>query len=104
MSALSFDVRPDGERCVVIAIAGEIDMLTAPELDVCLRAHRNSDLVIDLSQVDFLGSSGISVLVMAYKRLGAAGHTLRVMGEQEHVGTVIEICGLSHLFHNGSAA
>jgi len=50
----------------VRAVAGDIDMMTAPQLQVQVDAvlsRRPAALVIDLSRVEFLGSAGIGVLV-----------------------------------------
>jgi anti-sigma B factor antagonist len=99
MANLSLEVRSQGPSCVVIAVAGEIDMETAPELAECLSEHTDVDVILDLSRVGFLSSSGVSVLVHAYKALPEGGHTLRTTGEQDNVGMVIEACGLDGYFH-----
>jgi anti-sigma B factor antagonist len=56
---------------------------------------------VDLSRVGFLDSSGITVLVNAYKRLRDNGHRLRTASEQDHVLEVIKVCGLDDIFHGG---
>ncbi len=99
MADLSFDVKsrcPDG---VVIAVAGEVDMATAPQLADCLLDHAETDVTVDLSRVGFLDSSGINVLVQAYKRVRDRGHRLRTTGEQDHVLAVIKASGLDDHFH-----
>jgi len=53
----------------VRAVAGDIDMMTAPQLQVQVDAvlsRRPAALVIDLSRVEFLGSAGIGVLVQVH--------------------------------------
>jgi anti-anti-sigma factor len=99
MVHLSFDVRSHGADCVVIAVAGEVDMATAPQLADCVLDHPDTDVVVDLSQVGFLDSSGLNVLVQAYKRLQERGHTLRTAAEQDHVLRVIKMSGLDGYFH-----
>jgi anti-sigma B factor antagonist len=66
---------PDGElffgvtttdTAVVLSVAGEIDMLTAPQLRAqlgALQLHSSSAVIVDLSRVDFLTSAGIGALV-----------------------------------------
>ena len=53
----------------VLTVAGDIDMMTAPQLQERVDAvlsRRPSAVVIDLSQVEFLGSAGIGVLVQVH--------------------------------------
>ena len=56
----------------VVHVHGEIDLYTAPQLWETLDAAiagTPHELVIDLSDVTFLDSSGLAVLVRAHKRL-----------------------------------
>ena len=96
---LSFDVQPHGPDAVVIAIAGEVDMDSASQLAACLLDHPDTDIIVDLSRVDFLDSSGINVLVQAYKRVRETGHRLRTRGEQDNVLAVMRASGLDDYFH-----
>jgi anti-anti-sigma factor len=98
MAELSFDLRHDG-AWLVVAVAGEVDMATAPQLEDCLTDHQDTDVIVDLSRVGFLDSSGINVLVSAYKKLHANGHRLRTANEQDHVVAVIKVCGLDDILH-----
>lgn len=53
---------------VVLAVAGEVDMLTAAQLEQAIRtelAGQPQILVIDLSKVEFLASAGMNVLLSA---------------------------------------
>ena len=101
MAELSFDYTQDGEW-LVVAVAGEVDMATAPQLRDCLTDHQDTDVKVDLSRVGFLDSSGITVLVNAYKRLRDNGHRFRTASEQDNVLEVIKVCGLDDIFHAGN--
>jgi anti-anti-sigma factor len=96
---LSIDITPEGPSRVVIAVAGEIDLATAPQLTQCLLDHVDRDVVLDLSAVTFLDSSGISALIRGREALRAADHSLQTMREQEHVQRVLEIAGIADLLH-----
>lgn len=53
-------------QAVVLVVAGEIDLLTAPQFQEALtRAleDRPETLVVDLSKVEFMGSAGLAALV-----------------------------------------
>ena len=99
MADLSFDVKSHGPDGVVIAVAGEVDMATAARVGGLFLGHPDTDVTVDLSQVGFLDSSGINVLVQAYKRVRDEGHRLRITGEQDHVLVVIKASGLDDHFH-----
>lgn len=63
-------------RAVVISAAGVIDMLTSPQLEASIGASMDKQpaaVIVDFSDVDFLASAGMGVLVAARDR--AAGTT-----------------------------
>jgi anti-sigma B factor antagonist len=99
LGRLSIAVRQDGEARVVVEVAGEVDMATAPQLGEVLGAQRGVDLVVDLSGVPFLDSSGLSVLVRTRADLSGTGRTLRVTGEQDNVRKILEVTGLLGPLH-----
>ena len=87
----------------ILAVAGEIDVATSPELRREL--HQLADreptgLVLDLSDVTFIDSSGLGVLVGTLKRLREEdrGDILVLEGLQEPVRKVFDITGLTDLF------
>jgi anti-sigma B factor antagonist len=56
-------------RVTVLSVAGVVDMLTAPQLEDAIKGaleQRPSALVINLSDVDFLASAGMGILVAAH--------------------------------------
>jgi anti-sigma B factor antagonist len=63
-------------RISVIAIRGELDMNTAPELDRELEAalsEADASIVLDLSECEFIDSTGIALIVRAWRRLNEEG-------------------------------
>ncbi|HWC38071.1 MAG TPA: STAS domain-containing protein [Acidimicrobiales bacterium] len=58
-------------RSTVLSVQGELDMATAPELRTALArlANRKCDVVVDLSRVTFMDSSGIRVLLDAHQSM-----------------------------------
>ena len=64
----------------VIAVRGELEVVTAPRLEEHLApaASRGQPVLVDLCEVPFMDSTGIHVLVAAHENLGAAGATLAV--------------------------
>ncbi|QIS03113.1 anti-sigma factor antagonist [Nocardia brasiliensis] len=81
----------------VLAITGEIDMASAPRfqaaVDEALR-EQPAALVIDLSEVEFFGSAGLSVLLVAAESVPQG--QLRVVASPP-VRRPIEVTGLDKL-------
>jgi anti-sigma B factor antagonist len=84
----------------VVAVAGEVDLSTAPQLEECLRDLAHTDVTVDLSEVGFLDSSGIAALVRSSKVLRDRGHKLTTSGEIDTVRRVLEIVGVFEMFHD----
>ena len=89
-----------GGRCVVEA-DGDLDMFDAPVLRGHLQhalSERGRHVVVDLRCVDFLGSSGLAVLVEAFKAAEAAGGSLALVCNQHRIVLVLELTGLLDRF------
>lgn len=103
---LRLRTRPSGaatagqsESATVVEVAGELDLHSAPQLRAELvRAVENNAspprVVVDLSGVTFLDSTGVGVLVGALKRARQANGSLHFCGAQPRVRRVFEITGL----------
>jgi len=83
------------DTTTVVAPWGEIDLATRDRFRDCI-ASCEGNVVVDLSDVTFLGSSGIGVLVAQWKRLAANG-SLRVRNRREHVQRVLQLVGVDRL-------
>jgi anti-sigma B factor antagonist len=68
--------------CVVLSVAGEIDLVTAPDLESALVRELSSGagrLVVDLSGVTFFGSLGLAVLIRTVEATPARPVELRLV-------------------------
>jgi anti-anti-sigma factor len=100
---LSFTVsRTTGST--VIAVAGEIDGATAPELDTALQHFEQEFVTVDLSGVTFIDSSGLGTLVQAHQRISLAGGRLTVSGSRPNVQKTFEITHLADTFRADQTA
>ena len=80
-----------------VVLKGELDMATAPELSQRLAevAAAGPDAVtLDLSELEFMDSQGINVLLQARRALQAQGGRLIVRSPQPLVARVLETTGL----------
>jgi len=91
----------DVEGTTVIAVGGEIDVYTAPRLRdriTELVAAGSYHLVVDLTDVDFLDSTGLGVLVGGLKKVRAHDGGLRLACPQERLLKIFRITGLAKVF------
>lgn len=88
------DESPEGAQTVTVS--GEIDLLTAPEVGAAVTAAQDcSDAVLlDLREVAFLGSAGLSVLVDAARRAQDTNGRFAVVVGAHPVQRAIEVTGL----------
>ncbi|GHF47657.1 anti-sigma factor antagonist [Amycolatopsis bartoniae] len=89
------NVEKHGEG-TVLAVSGDIDMVTAPEFEKQVLAvvrERPGTLVVDLGGVDFLGSAGLTALVAAHQEAG--DHTeLKVVAASSATARPLQLTGL----------
>ena len=88
--------RPESD-CTVVSAVGEVDVFTAPSLDEALSeviSGGSTCLIVDLSGVDFLDSTGLSVLVKALKRVRESEGSLDVVVSADRVAKVFRLTGL----------
>jgi len=85
----------------VIAVSGEIDVATAPQLRECLHrviAQGESTIVLDLLEVTFLDSTALGVLVGGLKRCRELGGDLHIVVADPRIVKIFEITGLTNVF------
>jgi anti-sigma B factor antagonist len=89
-----------GDRTVV-RVAGEVDVYTAPQLREHLDHQIESgkhELVVDLSGVSFMDSTGLGVLVGRLKQVRLNDGSMRLVCPHDRVLKVFVITGLDKVF------
>ena len=97
---LSLQTREVDSRTIV-AVGGEIDVYTAPKLRdkiTELVAAGTYNLVIDMSEVEFLDSTGLGVLVGGLKKVRAHDGSLQLVCNQDRLLKIFRITGLAKVF------
>lgn len=97
---VSVTSRESGDR-TVIEVKGEIDVYTAPVLREELTSLIDSEhttIVVDLTQVSFMDSTGLGVLVGALKKVRTLGGDLALVIDQEKILKVFRITALTQVF------
>lgn len=87
---------PDG---ICVAVAGEVDVDTAPRLRRALAAALDeaAQVELDLGAVTFLDSAGLSVLIATHQRAEAGGATFRLRRVPQPVQRLLAVTGLDSL-------
>lgn len=84
----------DAVGTVAIALKGELDLASADELDAVIRDAEETDIgwiVVDLSDVSFIDSTGLSVLLNAKKR--SNGRLSCIPSNHDAVTRLLELTG-----------
>lgn len=89
------------EDCRIARLSGEVDLSNAADLQrlLCDLVER-APVVVDLSSLDFLDSTGLSALIVARRRADERGTRLVLAGARGVVRKVLEITKLDR--HLGS--
>src|SRR4029453_3128886 len=100
---MNFDIKtePIGDDADVIALAGEVDLYTAPEfkqrlLDVIGKGAKN--VVVDFSDTPFIDSTTLGVLCGGGKRLRTNDGQLSLVCSDRNITKIFEITGLDRVF------
>ena len=89
--------RSEGD-VTVVHVEGNLDTNTAPDAQQHLDALQDSGvgkILVNFTDLDYISSAGLRVLLATAKRMGAAGGSLRICGLNETVNEVFEISGFS---------
>lgn len=85
----------------VVSVTGELDMATAPALATALDSlieGGHVQVVVDLSGVSFIDSTGLSVLGSRLRKARASGGRLPVVVTESNLLRVFRITGLHEMF------
>ena len=89
------------ERQLIAALRGEIDHHSAirlrEEIDRAITDHRAEELILDFSEIAFMDSSGIGLILGRYKRMRACGGRMTVCGVSDRLLPLMRMAGLDKL-------
>ncbi|GAA1420741.1 STAS domain-containing protein [Catellatospora coxensis] len=101
MGAADVDLHGDDPGEALVAVSGEIDLTVRDELLDSLSATIGEPgvrkVVVDLSQVAFMDSTGLHVLLTARERAHGSGVGFRVVGATGLVRRVLAVTGVLEL-------
>ena len=97
----SIDTEQVGDNRHVIALGGEVDLYTAPELKsqmLELIVNGASEVVVDFTNTTFIDSTTLGVLVGGVKRLRTNDGQLSLVCSDRNITKIFEITGLDRVF------
>lgn len=104
MSATEFALsqEPVDDSTQVVAVRGEVDLFTAPELKNALSEAIDSGrvrIVVDLTETTFMDSTALGVLIGTVKRLRSRdGGRMTIVNVDSSIAQTFEITGLDQIF------
>ena len=95
----NFDVEVrDGDQAVVIGVRGELDLASSPGLEQELDRHMSGGtelVIVDLRELEFMDSTGLSVLVRAHQRATESGQRFAVVRGPQQVQRLLSLTGVA---------
>jgi anti-sigma B factor antagonist len=85
---------------VILSLSGKLDATTAKTFEDRIIGVINSGtqrLVVDLSQLDYVSSSGLRVFIIAAKRLQTMNGKIVLCSMKDHVRQVFDLAGFSSM-------
>jgi anti-sigma B factor antagonist len=92
---------PRKDRSNVLPLEGEIDLHVSPNVAQSLHAiirKKPRRLIVDLSRVSYIDSSGLAVLIEGMQNVEAYGGKFGLVGLGQDVRTIFEIAKLDQVF------
>jgi anti-sigma B factor antagonist len=98
-SALAVALRSRGQEVSVIECAGELDLNTIPKLEPRLleAVSAGGRVILDLSRLSFIDSSGIGLLIKAHKECREPGAMQTVVSNDSQVERVFALTGIDRV-------
>lgn len=83
-----------------VLVEGRLDSVTSPELEESLNESIEgiTDLTIDFTDLEYISSAGLRVLLSTMKKMKDQGY-MRVVGINEEVKEIFEVTGFSEILN-----
>lgn len=91
----------DDGQAMLFALEGNLDIATSPSLRAALlesAEHDRHEIIVDLSRLEFLDSTGLGALIGARKRAAEHGGSLRLVAHEGQILRLLRITGLLDVF------
>ena len=89
------------EKEIVAVLAGELDTAAAPEFETAMQPlfeSKGRDIVIDCTDLEYIASSGLRILLNILKKAKAAGSKVVLRNVNDIIHDVLDMTGFINLF------
>jgi anti-sigma B factor antagonist len=96
---LAIEIEPPRNGLTVVALAGELDLSTVPRLEGRLlsEAKGQGTVVVDLTRLTFIDSSGIRLLIQAHQAADGRAALRTVVADGSQVERVFAVAGIEEV-------
>jgi anti-sigma B factor antagonist len=100
---MAFKLKPSSKKDQnnILTLSGEIDLHNSPAVAASLKeiiARKPPQVLVDLSQVSYIDSSGIAVMIEGMQNVQKYGGKFGIFGIQDSVRSIFEIARLDQVF------
>ena len=94
---MNIEQKKDG-KALVLALAGRLDTVTAPELEAVLKDALAGveELTFDFEKLDYISSAGLRVLLATQKTMNRQG-SMKVIHANEMILEIFEVTGFADI-------
>ncbi|MBQ6559940.1 MAG: STAS domain-containing protein [Erysipelotrichaceae bacterium] len=87
------------ENKLTLAVKGRVDSVSAPELEAVLDESLEGveELVFDFSDLEYISSAGLRVLLTSYKKMAEQG-TMKITNINDVIREIFEVTGFADIF------
>ncbi|HKK33062.1 MAG TPA: STAS domain-containing protein [Desulfomicrobiaceae bacterium] len=94
-------VQKKSKHIMILEVSGRLDTRTSTELEnqvlqILEAGHQH--LLMDFSNLDYINSTGLRILVMTFQQLSRTGGQLAVCGIKDYILEIFDISGYDQLF------
>jgi len=82
----------------IFTLSGEVDLSNSPILRKKLLESINTNILVDLSDVSYMDSSGLATLIEAMQKVNKNARTFKLTGVKGAVKNILEIARLTEVF------
>lgn len=85
----------------IFQVKGRLDSSSTPELEKSIQDsldQGSKTLILDFSDLEYINSAGLRILVMSYQRLQPLGGQVMVCGVRDYIAEIFDISGYNRIF------
>ena len=93
--------RNENDEKITVFIEGRLDKISSPVLDEELTKEidKKKNIVIDCTNLQYISSAGLRILVACEKQLKAVGKSLEVVNVNDDVMTILQVTGFVYILN-----